>query len=86
VVDLSGCSQIEQTLAVREAGAPQCGQVRFPLSLAVTIHVFSTLRLGTSSSALHMKQVRAEALTSAPHLGQRRFRPVYLVRNLLIDA
>jgi len=24
----SGCSHIEQTLAVRETGAPQCGQVR----------------------------------------------------------
>jgi hypothetical protein len=75
LVERNGCSQIEQLLAVRETGAPQYGQVRFPLSCAVTIPVSCFLRLGVGRLAPHIKQVRAESLTSALHSGQRRFLP-----------
>lgn len=62
-----GCSQTAQTLAVREIDAPQWGQDRWPLSFADSIPVGSDRRLGVGSASPHIKQVRAEALTSAPH-------------------
>lgn len=62
-----GCSQTAHILAVRETDAPQWGQDRRPLSLADSALVGSDLRLGAGSVSPHIKQVRAEALTSAPH-------------------
>jgi hypothetical protein len=70
-----GCSQTAHILAVRETDAPQWGQVRPPPSLADNAFVGSNLRmgagsdlrLGTGSASPHIKHVRAEALTSAPH-------------------
>jgi hypothetical protein len=68
----TGCSQTEHTLAVCEMDAPQCGQERCPLSLGLSTAVGSDLRFGAASASPHIKQVRAEALTSAPHCGQWR--------------
>ena len=70
-----GCSQTAQTLAVRETDAPQWGQDRWLLFFADSTPVGSDRRLGAGSVSPHIKQVRAEALTSAPHWGQWRLRP-----------
>jgi hypothetical protein len=76
---LTGCSQNAQRLAVCEIDAPQCGHVRLPLSVrareaarARAAPARRVRRLGAGSDAPHMRQVRAEALTSAPQCAQRR--------------
>jgi hypothetical protein len=63
----TGCSQRAQTLAVREMDAPQWGHALFPRSRGGRTFADVDLRLGAGSSLPHIKQVRAEALTSAPH-------------------
>ena len=73
-LERTGCSQNVQRLAVWEIKAPQCGQDRLPLSLRSETRARGSVRLGAGSATPHIRQVRAEALTSAPQCEQVRLR------------